>query len=1294
MRTKHAAFKTTRLVWRSLFFLLILLIQLSSNTSYAGELWSNVDNEEELKQDAAISTQHQNILHLDVDELKLQLSAAAKEFSGAPTISMELPLPNGSFERFQVYESPIMEEGLAQKFQGIHTYSVVSEDHQGVTGRLDISHKGFHAIIFTKEGTIYIDPLNAATRDVAVSYYQQDHLPGDKALETNCVLPGEESRLAKREPLALSNGNGLRPSGDELRTYRLAVATTGEYTSFHGGTVVDGLAAVVTSINRVVGVYEREIDVRLILVADNDLIIYTNGFTDPFSNNNTGQLINQGQTVIDNIIGSANYDVGHTFSTGAGGLASLGVPCINGAKANGVTGISAPIGDPFDIDYVAHELGHQFGAGHTFNGSSGSCNGNIGSNAYEVGSGTTIMAYAGICNPQNIQDHSDDYFHGVSYDQIIAYTQLSAGNDCPVITNTGNTAPEVGPLASGFTIPKETPFELTGNATDPDEDELTFQWEQFDLGPQGHPNSPSGNAPIFRSFLSTLSPTRIFPQISDIVNNTQTLGEILPTYARDLRFRFNARDNKLGGGGLDHGYISLSVDGESGPFLVTAPSVAASYEVNSTLEVTWDVANTSATPVNCQSVNILLSLDGGYTYPVTLLEGTANDGAASINIPNEITTTARIKVEAADNVFFDISNEDFVIVEPIDPDFYVDVPSNSLSICTPADAIYSIDVEQLAGFSATVSLEITNPPAGVTIDFSNNNFVPTQNSILTVGNTIALPDGIYEMDLQVSGDGTIYHRTLTLEVFNALPSIVGLVSPENSVTELPLQQTCTWLANASSARYDFELADDAGLTNILANYTGTATSYEIPFLLTPATNYYWRVRGMNTCGDGSWSAVYTFKTDALSCTIYDAEDLPINIPSNGFQTITSKLTVVDDFEVSDVNLLNLTGEHTWISDLDAILKSPSGTEVVLFSGPCNDEDDFDISFDDDAASGATPCPMTDAMTYQPKESLSAFYGESSMGDWELTIIDNYNQDGGELSTWSLELCQLASNIISAPGTPADLAAIAVSPSQIDLTWRDIADDETSYEIERSPLMNSAYSMIAVLDAGSESYTDIGLNVNTAYFYKVRAAKPTIYSAYSNIAVDTTFDSLAHVATDLIATAISPSKVEVTWTDNSSNEIGFIVDRSTTDNSSYNTIDTVVANVLGYDDRGLLPGVIYYYKVAPYSTVGTSEYSVEDSALTHESETTVFVIDPVLDKSIDVFPNPTTDHINLAIQFDLTGTLELSLFDAAGRSVIQQSYIKSERAFYRRLDFGQLPSGLYLLKIELEEAVTFRKIQVK
>lgn len=568
-------------------------------------------------------------------------------------VQINLPKPDGTYGQFIINEYSMMEPELAAQFPEIKTFTIKGVDDPYATGKVDITMHGFHAMVLSVNGNYYIDPYSSEEKNIYISYYKKDLRP---KTDYDCLV----TEIAENEQIPME----FDATGEILRTYRLAVAATGEYTAFHGGTAALGQAAIVTAMNRVNGVYEKDFSVRMTLVANNINIVYTNSATDPYTNNNGSTMLGQNQTNLDNVIGNANYDIGHVFSTGGGGIAGLGVVCITGQKARGVTGLPSPTGDVFYIDFVAHEMGHQFRGNHSFNGVLGSCSGGNrnGSTAWEPGSGSTIMGYAGICGADDLQAFSNDHFHTGSITEITNYTQTGNGNSCPVQTATGNTPPTVSVPTGGFTIPISTPFQLTGSATDVNNpNSLTYNWEQYDVGPAGSPNSPSGNAPIFRSFSSVTTPTRIFPKLSDLLNNTQTIGEILPTYTRSLTFRMTVRDNNAGAGGIGIGTVAFNVSSAAGPFIVTSPNTNVNWNSSIPQTVTWNVANTTASPVSCANVNILLSTDGGNTYPYTLLTNTPNDGSQSVTLPGVNTTTARIKVEAAGNIFFDISNTNFQI---------------------------------------------------------------------------------------------------------------------------------------------------------------------------------------------------------------------------------------------------------------------------------------------------------------------------------------------------------------------------------------------------------------------------------------------------------------------------------------------------------------------------------------------------------------------------------------------------------------------------------------------------------
>ncbi len=594
---------------------------------------------------------------LNENDLKKVLEIAPLEDTKAATLKpayFSMPMPDGTMRNFEIVNSPVMAAELGAKYPEIQTYSGYDIQNPANTARFDLTPQGFHAMIFTQEfGTVYIDPYSFDRKGYYTVYKRKDFR---SALPKNfeCGVLGDPIDISGLDQSKLAE----TPLGDcTKRTYRLAVAATGEYTAFHGGTQALAIAAQVTTMNRVNGVYMRDMAIFMEIVANNDVIVYTNANNDPYTNGNPGSMINQVQTDCDNNIGSNNYDIGHVFGTNSGGLAGLGVICSNGNKASGVTGSSAPVGDPFDIDYVAHEIGHQFGCNHTFNNS---CGGNRNtSTAYEPGSGSTIMAYAGIC-PPNVQSNSDDHFHIISLQEM---SNEILSTSCPVLTPLSNTAPTINNVPTGLTIPGGTPFEMTADATDAEGDPMTYCWEQMDreISTQS-PVSTSTNGPNFRSNPPVTDPTRYFPNLPDVLAGNSPTWEVLATVDRVFNFRVTVRDNATGGGCSVYESAVIDVDGDSGPFLVQNPNTGGIVWTGNTNEaVTWDVAGTNNAPVNCANVDIFLSLDGGQTYPITIATNTPNDGSESITVPNNASTTARVKVVCSDNVFYDISNNNFTI---------------------------------------------------------------------------------------------------------------------------------------------------------------------------------------------------------------------------------------------------------------------------------------------------------------------------------------------------------------------------------------------------------------------------------------------------------------------------------------------------------------------------------------------------------------------------------------------------------------------------------------------------------
>ncbi len=673
-------------------------VELSAPTG----LWRDVNESllTHLALNRQIVPQRYRTVAVDAAALQLILANAPMENTAPLAQSasvLSLPMPDGSLQRFRIENSPIMEPALAASHPEIFTYRGQGIDDRTATARVGWTTAGFHAIVLSGSGTTYIDRYAKGDLVHYISYYKRDYKT-DRRIK--CLFKGKNSVVASPESLEAMDAAPppLDPNGDIRRTYRLALAANFEYSDFHSDALVPDKSdvlnnGIIPTMNRVNAIYERDFAVHMNLVPNEEDIIF-NTPADPYVNEDGTSMLFTNPTVLDGIIGEENYDIGHVFSTGGGGIAGLGVVCSIaplGHKAEGVTGNPAPISDSFDVDYVAHEMGHQFGGNHTFNGNAGSCAGGNrnASTAYEVGSGSTIQAYAGICGAQNLQPNSDDYFHNISYREMQDFISVGGGNACDAPTATGNTPPTVdaGPFPTStpsYYIPAQTPFALTAVGADADGDALTYTWEEFDLGAAGNGNTDNGSSPILRSFDPTTSPTRTFPKLSDLLNNVSSYGEKLPTTNRKMDFCVTVRDNRAGGGGVDYDCVRVQVVANPTAFRVLVPNGGETWTGGQTQTVTWDVANTTAPPpgVNTPNVNIRLSVDGGQTYPHVLATGVPNDGSHDVSVPNSPTTQARVKVEGAGNIFFDISNNNFTILAGSSPPVAID-DAASTAVNTP-----------------------------------------------------------------------------------------------------------------------------------------------------------------------------------------------------------------------------------------------------------------------------------------------------------------------------------------------------------------------------------------------------------------------------------------------------------------------------------------------------------------------------------------------------------------------------------------------------------------------------------
>ncbi|RTQ50659.1 T9SS type A sorting domain-containing protein [Hymenobacter gummosus] len=949
----------------------------------------------------------------------LMSAAGAGARTSATVVS--LPLPDGTSGRFRVMETQIMHPRLAAQFPMIKTYAAQGIDDPAATAYFDVSPAGLHVMILSPSNTVFMDPSADGVNHLV--FYKRD-INRASLVKGVCGVESPNGAGQRLAPTASTN-LAHRPNGGTLRTYRLAMACTGEYAATKGGTVTGAMSGITTSVTRVSGVYTSEMAVAFQLVPNNASLVYLNGSTDPYTNNVGSTMLGENQTNVDNIIGAANYDIGHVFSTGGGGIARLRSVCVAGNKASGVTGLPNPVGDAFDIDFVAHEIGHQFGGNHTFNGNS-AANSNCttttrsSTSAFEPGSGSTIMAYAGICGTDDLQENSDPYFHTRSYDEIL--THITGTGNCATNTATNNTPP-TAEAGARYVIPQGTPFELTGSGTDANGDVLTYCWEQYNLGPGGAPSAATSNAPIFRSFSPTTNPTRTFPRLSDLLNNTTTIGEMLPTYSRQMIFRLTVRDNRAGGGGVEYDTTSVPVVGTAGPFVVTAPNTNVTWRGTVPQQVTWDVANTTAAPINAANVDILLSIDGGLTFPYTLLANTPNDGSEAVTVPGTVpsSTRARIKVKASGNIFFDLSNTNFNLVVPTAPGFFLASPcaTTAPAICPGATTTCTVNVTPLLGFTGAVTLTATGLPTGMTAAFSANPVNTGGSTNLTLTTDPNTTSGTYTINIQGNGGNVSESQAITVTVRNSANVPPTLTAPAaNTLRALP-RPTFTWSAIQAASSYDLQVSVDPTFPagNLIINQTGlTNNSYTATTDLTQNQRYYWRVRGIADCGTGNWSANGVFFVGQQLCipVLFNAVDVPQNIPSTASASASSVITVAAGTNpntqllpgdvISAIRVRNVRITHPNTGELILSLNSPNNRRITLATVPCGGTANLNASFSDTARLASTDCPINRNRFHRPVNSLETYRNATPFGNWTLEVRDIIIGNGGDLTGWSLEFC--------------------------------------------------------------------------------------------------------------------------------------------------------------------------------------------------------------------------------------------------------------------------------------------------
>lgn len=884
------------------------------------------------------------LFDLDISPLKSDLLSVAGNTSGHKVI-ITLPNAKGELEKFEMVEASNFDKKLQKMFPEIRAFSGRSLSDKAATVKLSISPQGIQTMVFrTATENEFIEAYSQDRKTYAV--FKSQRQPGK--LPWACST--EDVKLTENIGNQIGGSGVTARSGANLKTLRLAQSVTAEYSNYFGATssaqVGLVLAAINNTLTRCNGVYEKDLALHLNLIANTTSVIYYNASTDPYSAASTGAggaWNNELQNTLTAVIGEANYDIGHLFgATGGGGNAGcIGCVCTNGSKGKGFTSPKdgIPTGDNFDIDYVVHEVGHQLGANHTFSHN----NEGTGVNK-EVGSGITIMGYAGITT-QDVAPHSIDIYHQASIAQIQANINTKT---CPVTSTIVNATPVVNTV-SNYTIPISTPFALTGSATDADAgDVLTYCWEQNDnastaqTGNSSRASTTKASGPNWITYSPTTSPVRYFPNLNTILAGGTTTGpitggdagvliEALSSVSRTLNFRLTVRDNApysstapISVGQTQFTDVVVTVSNTSGPFTVSAPNTAVSWAGGSSQNITWNVANTTVAPVSCANVKISLSTDGGQTFPTVLVASTPNDGSQAVTIPNTPTTTARIKIEAVGNIFFDISNANFTITA-------------GSSCGTPSGLASSA----ITTSGATVSWSAVSGADSYAVDYKAASS-STWISLSTAQTTTTA-------DITGLAEGTLYdwRVTATCASGTSAPASAQFTTASTVTCNAPTglassaitasSATVSWTAVSGAVSYavDYKLNSSSTWTSFSTAQTTTSANLTG---LSASSLYDWRVK--TNCAAGSSATTSAqFTTTAAATTCPGIYDVSTNGTTGGAATIPFNTDIKGlisprgdndyyKFVITNAGTITLT-LTTLPADYDLRLRNSAGTQVAI-----------------------------------------------------------------------------------------------------------------------------------------------------------------------------------------------------------------------------------------------------------------------------------------------------------------------------------------------------------------------------
>jgi len=932
--------------------------------------------------------------NLDSQNYSLDLDAFLKALKASEEHKTPIYFPNlkGVLEPYTIEKQSVFSPALAAKYPDITSYKGISTSLDGATVFFAVSFKGISVTVHrqkeqSEKQLVFIQKRN-----------------GDKTykLFTDKLNTADKNFVCKTFADGFIEKLGVSSAGFAAKTtvkkYRLAVSASGEYTQYHGGEVSGALAAINETVTRVNAIFEFDLGVQLELVEATTNVIYTDPETDPYGDSLNMEI----QSTLTANIGEENYDLGHLFhrDNNNGNAGYVGAVCKDNKKGSAYSSGQFPEGDTYDIDFVAHEMGHQFGANHTWSYESEGTQVQV-----EPGSGSTIMSYAGIVSGENVAGNASDYFHALSILQINQYLLQSA---CGTSVITENETPVITPLRS-YNLPIATPFLLRGFATDLDSlNSLSYSWEQGDNGVVSAavfgPQNPVGAA--FRSLPPKGVPERYFPSLSNVSLNRLTSDqpalsqwETLATTARSYDFYFTVRDNAPSGAGVAIAKTTLKVMHQIGPFVIQSQNQPKAYQGGDKMSVLWDVARTNGPELDTKTLTALLSENGGLSFTKTLATGILNDGAVDLILPNLAIEKARILLKAENNPFFAVNMANFSIISKPLSLFFV---QTEIGVCKSA----SLNIEGQIQFETPLQNPVVSfegIPAGVTINSTIGTLsattMPLELSVLT---SSAAAPGTYSITVSVAAESQTQSVGITLNIWNEnFENLTVSETLKEQINVFP-DQMLQWNEIAGATLYEFQLATNINFGDL--TYAST-TPFNKAYVngLSAGITYYWRVKPKNNCASGFFSEPFSFKIATVDCKSNITPLLPVVIGSSDPNTVQATIEFKEDLPLTDLEV-SLDIDHSFLSDLVVKLYSPSGKVVVLVANSCGAGENIQAIFSDAGASFICDSKPAISGLVKPLGTFEIFRGESIKGLWRLEVEDVAEADGGSLNSFGMKVC--------------------------------------------------------------------------------------------------------------------------------------------------------------------------------------------------------------------------------------------------------------------------------------------------